>query len=174
MMPELDQLRGQLPDEAKDLKINLSNVLTESTLSPAQAWGSALSAAYASRSKPLVTAILADAGERLDDKARSDAKAAAALMGMNNIYYRTKHMLGKESYEKIPARLRMTRIAQPASSKIDFELFCIAVSAINGCEVCLRAHERVVTEGGLSEAQVHDALRIAATIHGVAAALDTI
>ncbi len=170
MSGAIDELRSTFPDEARDLKVNLQNVLAESGLSPTQVWGCALAAAYASKSSRLVAALAAD--DRLDDKARSDARAAHVLMGMNNIFYRSRHMLGKDSYEKLPARLRMTRIAQPASAKIDFELYCIAVSAINGCEVCLRAHEQVVTEGGLSETQVLDAIRIAAVVHGAAAALD--
>jgi len=168
----IEWVRAQLPDEAKDLKVNLQYVLAETSLSPAQVWGCALSAAYASKCDALARALLHDAGDKLDDKARSDAKAAHVLMGMNNVFYRSRHMLGKESYEKLPARLRMQRIGQPASSKLDFELFCVAVSAVNGCEVCLRAHEKVVTEGGLSEAQVLDAIRIASVVHGVAAALD--
>lgn len=168
----IDALRATFPDEARDLKINLQNVLGETSLSPGQAWGCALTAAYACKSQSLVRALLHDAGEKLDDRARSDAKAAHVLMGMNNVFYRSRHMLGKESYEKLPARLRMARIAQPASNKLDFELFCIAVSAVNGCEVCLKSHERVVTEGDLTETQVLDVLRIAAVMHGVAAALD--
>jgi alkyl hydroperoxide reductase subunit D len=173
-MSAIDELRASFPDEARDLKINLQNVLTEASLTPSQAWGCALAAAHASSSPRLVSALTADAGGKLSDEARSDARAAYVLMGMNNVFYRSRHMLGKESYEKLPARLRMTRIAQPAWAKIDFELYCIAVSAINGCEVCLRAHEKVVTEGGLSEAQVLDAIRIAAVVHGAAAALDLI
>ena len=174
MEATIEALRARFPDEAKDLKVNLQNVLGETSLSPAQVWGCALSAAYASKCAPLVAALLHDAGDKLSDEARADCRAAHVLMGMNNVFYRSRHMLGKESYEKLPARLRMQRIAQPASSKVDFELYCVAVSAVNGCEVCLRAHEKVVTEGGLSEAQVLDAIRIAAVVHGAAAALDLV
>ena len=101
-----------------------------------------------------------------------DALAAAALMAMNNVYYRFRHLVGKPSYAQKPARLRMNRMAQPATNKADFELFCLAVSAINGCETCIRAHEQVVLEGGLTEEQVHDAVRIAATVHAAAVALE--
>ncbi len=101
-----------------------------------------------------------------------DGIAAAALMGMNNVFYRFRHMIGKPSYETKPARLRMQRIAKPATNKADFELFCLAVSAINGCEACVRSHEHVVVEGGLSEDNVHDAVRIAAVIHAAAVALE--
>jgi alkyl hydroperoxide reductase subunit D len=100
-----------------------------------------------------------------------DAKAVAALMAMNNVYYRFRHMVGKESYSTLPARLRMNRLGQPKTSKADFELASLAVSALNGCEQCIRSHERAVLAQGLSEAHVHDAVRIAATIAGAAAAL---
>ena len=92
-------------------------------------------------------------------------------MGMNNVYYRFRHMIGKEAYQK-PARLRMKRIAKPATNKTDFELFCLAVSAINGCETCVVSHEKTVLEGGLTEDNVHDAVRIAATVHGAVVALE--
>ncbi len=93
-------------------------------------------------------------------------------MGMNNVYYRFRHVVGKPVYSEKPARLRMNRIARPATSKVDFELFSLAVSAINGCEACVRSHEKAVLDGQLSEDQVHDAIRIAATMHAAAVALE--
>ena len=93
-------------------------------------------------------------------------------MAMNNVYYRFRHMIGKESYDAKPARLRMQRIAKPATSKADFELFCLAVSAINGCEMCIRSHEAAVISGGLTEDHVVDAVRIAAVINAAAVALE--
>jgi alkyl hydroperoxide reductase subunit D len=93
-------------------------------------------------------------------------------MAMNNVYYRFRHLVGKPSYGDKPARLRMQRIAKPATDKTTFELICLAVSAINGCETCIQSHERVVIEGGLSEDQVNDAVRIAATIQAAAVSLE--
>jgi alkyl hydroperoxide reductase subunit D len=93
-------------------------------------------------------------------------------MAMNNVYYRFRHMVGKPEYAKKPARLRMNRLARPATSRVDFELLCLAVSAIHGCESCVRAHEVAVLEGGLSEDHVNDAVRIAATVHAAAVALE--
>jgi alkyl hydroperoxide reductase subunit D len=98
--------------------------------------------------------------------------AAASLMAMNNIFYRFRHMIGKEEYSQKPARLRMQRIAKPATNKADFELFCLAVSAINGCEACVRSHEVVVVEGGLTEDHVLDAVRIASVVHAAAVSLE--
>jgi alkyl hydroperoxide reductase subunit D len=93
-------------------------------------------------------------------------------MAMNNVYYRFRHLVGKQAYQQRPARLRMNRMIKPAGSQLDFELYSLAVSAINGCGTCMESHEKVVTEGGLGEDQVHDAVRIAATVHAAAVALD--
>lgn len=171
-MQHLEQLRNQLPEAAKDIKLNLQTVFQASSLTPAQAWGVALAASLAARQPVLTSAILADAQAQAEARTIEDAKAAAILMGMNNVYYRFRHLIGKEAYNQKPARLRMSWIAKPQSNKTDFELFCLAVSALNGCEVCIRSHESVVLEGGLTEEQVHDTVRLAATIQATAVALE--
>ena len=99
-------------------------------------------------------------------------RAAAAIMAMNNVYYRFRHMVGKPIYSEKPAGLRMNRLVQPATNKADFELFSLAVSAINGCEMCIRAHEKAVIDGGLTPDHVNDAVRIAATMQAAAVALE--
>lgn len=171
-MHSIETLRERIPEAARDLKLNLGSVLGESSLTDAQKWGVALASAIAARNPALVEAVHAAARERVEAGVVDDARAAAALMAMNNVYYRFRHLVGKESYQSLPARLRMQRIAKPAGSKVDFELFCLAVSAIHGCETCVRSHEHVVVAGGLGEAQVHDAVRIAAVVHGAAVALE--
>jgi len=93
---------------------------------------------------------------------------------MNNVYYRFRHVIGKEDYAQMPARMRMMRLKQVATNQVDFELLCLAVSAINNCQACMQSHEHVVLEGGMTTAQVHDAVRIAATIEATAIALETI
>jgi alkyl hydroperoxide reductase subunit D len=170
----LDELRDAIPDAARDLRLNLQSVLAESSLTPAQRWGTAVAAAVASRNALLRDAVLTDARAETEAAVVDDAIAAAALMGMNNVYYRFRHLIGRDVYGQKPARLRMNRIAKPAGSKVDFELFCLAVSAINGCESCLKAHEKVVLGGGLTDDQVHDAVRIAAVVHGAAVAIDLV
>ena len=172
-MDHLESVRTSLPDAARDLKINLQNVLQEeSALTAEQRWGVAVACGYASRNRVLAQALLAQASEVVAPAVVDDARAAATLMAMNNVYYRSKHMVGREEYQALPARLRMTRIAKPATNKLDFELMCLAVSAINGCERCIQAHEKTVREAGMPAAQVHDAIRIAATIEGVAVGLE--
>ena len=171
-MNALESLRNAIPDAAKDLRLNLGNVLQPGTLTKEQVWGTAVACALAARNPQLRQATLEDALLHVGPEVVEDAKAAAALMGMNNVYYRFKHLVGRDEYAQKPARLRMQRLAQVATNKTDFELFCLAVSAINGCESCVRSHERVVVEGGLTEDHVNDAVRIAATLHGVAVALE--
>jgi lipoyl-dependent peroxiredoxin subunit D len=171
-MSRIEELRQSLPEAAKDIKLNLQSVFQQSSLTPAQVWGAAVASAIASRNPRLAEAVISDAAEHLDPNVLEDAKAAAALMSMNNVYYRFRHMIGKESYSQKPARLRMNWIGKPLGNKADFELFCLAVSAINGCEMCVRSHEQVVTGGGLSEDQVHDAVRVAATIQATAVSLE--
>lgn len=170
-MGALDALREAIPEPARDLRLNLQSVLAESSLTPAQRWGVAVASAVASRNAGLREAMLADARAVVDAGVVDDGIAAAALMGMNNVYYRFRHLIDKPSYGEKPARLRMNRIVKPAGLKVDFELFCLAVSAVNGCGACMQAHEKVVLAGGLTDDQVHDAVRLAATIHGAAVAL---
>jgi alkyl hydroperoxide reductase subunit D len=168
----LETLRTSLPDYAKDLKLNLQSVLTSANLTPQQLWGTAVASAIAARNAPLREAILGEAAKHLTPAALTAAKAAAAIMGMNNIYYRFTHLVGVEDYGKMPARLRMQVIGNPGVEKLDFELWSLAVSAINGCGLCLESHERVVTGQGLSREAVQDAVRIASVIHAVAVVLD--
>jgi alkyl hydroperoxide reductase subunit D len=172
-MENLDRLKETFPAAAKDIKINLGNVLTQSTLNESQVWGVAIACAYASRNEHLTDAVLADArAKNVPDGIIEDARAAAVLMGMNNILYRFRHLIDKQDYAQKPARLRMQRLAQVTSTKADFELFCLAVSAINNCETCVRAHEATVIEQGLTTDQVNDSVRIASTIHAAAIALE--
>ncbi|MBO0720719.1 MAG: carboxymuconolactone decarboxylase family protein [Blastocatellia bacterium] len=171
-MSEIERLRERLPEPAKDIRLNLQSIFQSSVLTQEQIWGTAVASVLASRNKMLAQAVLNDMRGKVDAKVIEDAMAAAALMGMNNVYYRFRHMVGKESYSSKPARLRMNWIARPQSSKVDFELFCLAASAINGCESCIRSHEEAVVNGEITEDQVNDVIRIAATINGAAVALE--
>jgi alkyl hydroperoxide reductase subunit D len=174
-MDRINALREQLPDAARDIKINLQNVLGQGELTKPQAWGTALACAYASKDKALWTAVLEDAkAAGIEAGTLDDARAAAILMAMNNVYYRFRHIIGKDVYSQMPARLRMLRTNQVAASKPDFELFCLAVSAIGNCQACVQSHEHVVLEAGLTTGQVHDAVRIAATISAASVALATL
>lgn len=173
-MPKLDELRERLPDEARDIRLNLGNIADDAgSLTPAQQWGTIIASALTTRHRELAAAAITRAKAKgIEDAVIEDAKAAAVLMGMNNIYYRFKTLVEREEYKTKPARLRMTRIARPAANKVDFELFCLAVSAITGCGSCVKSHEKVVIDGGLNEDQVNDAIRIAAVVHASSIGLD--
>ncbi|MEV0727147.1 carboxymuconolactone decarboxylase family protein [Polymorphospora sp. NPDC050346] len=168
----LDVIKAALPDYAKDIKLNLGSTVGTSTLSPEQSWGTALACAVAARNPVVLREIAAEAAGTLKPEAVEAAKGAAAIMAMNNVYYRAKHLIGDESYATIPARLRMQIIARPGVDKGDFELWCLAVSAITGCGVCLESHEKTLRGTGFTREQVHEALRIAAVVHAAAVTLD--
>jgi alkyl hydroperoxide reductase subunit D len=171
-MSALETLRDLLPDAARDLKINLQNVLGETVLNEAQRYGIAVACALTARHPKLASALEEEAREKgVGDGTLEDARAAAYLMGMNNVFYSFRKLVEKDSYAAKPARLRMQRIAKVAASKLDFELFCLAASAIGKCAPCVNSHEDAVIKGGLTEDHVHDAVRIAATINGVAISL---
>src|SRR5262245_1087483 len=169
-MSKLETVREGLPDVARDIKLNLQAVMQTASLSHAQRYGVAIATAAAARDATLMEVLIADARGVVEAGVIEDALAAAALMSMTNVYYRFRHLVGKESYAALPARLRMNRLAHPAASKLDFELYALAVSAVNGCETCVQAHERVLVAGGLTEEQIHDAVRLAAAVHATACA----
>jgi lipoyl-dependent peroxiredoxin subunit D len=174
-MTSLDAIRDSLPDYARDLRLNLGSVLSPTGapgLTERQIWGVALAAAIASRHVPLARDIEALASAHLAPAELNAARAAAALMGMNNIYYRFLHLVEDAEYQRLPARLRMNVLANPGIDKQDFELLSLAVSAINGCGTCVAAHERQLRQHAMSREAVQSAVRIAATLHGVAGVLE--
>lgn len=168
----LDTLKAQLPDHAKDLRLNLSNIPSITSLTPQQLWGTVLATAIASRNPEVVRAIDAAASEHLGDQAKTAARAAAAIMSMNNIYYRFTHLSKHPEFLTMPARLRMNVIANPGVEKLDFELWSLAVSAINGCGRCIEAHEDVLLKAGVAKEAIQDAIRIAAIIFAVSVTLE--
>ena len=163
----LEALRETLPAYAKDLSLNLSTLAQDATLEEQQKWGAFLACAFAVGTPAVVKAIAAEAATRLTPEVANAAKAAAAIMGMNNIYYRSLHLMHNAEYRSIPAKLRMNVLANPGAPKIDFELWSLAVSAINGCGACLDSHESGLRKHGVSALQVQTALRIASVVNAV-------
>lgn len=164
---ELDALLATVPDYATDLKLNLQNVLRQVELTPQQAWGTAVASAIATRNAALTRTLMDEAAKHISPEAVSGAKAAAAIMGMNNIYYRFLHLSSNEKYRTIPARLRMQVIRAHGTDPVDFELWCTAVSAINGCGACVDSHENVLREKGVSEEIILAVIRIASVVHAL-------
>jgi alkyl hydroperoxide reductase subunit D len=168
----IDALREFLPAYAKDLSLNLSTLAGETTLSDQQKWGAFVAAAYAVGQGDVVRQINAAAEAfGLSYEAATAARAAAAIMGMNNVYYRSLHLLSNPEYRTLPARLRMNVLANPGVDKADFELWSLAVSAINGCGMCLDSHEAELRKHGVGAPQIQTALRIASTVNAVARVL---
>ncbi len=167
----LDLLKERLPDYARDLKLNLSSLASEQILSEQQKAGSFIAAALAANHAPTTKAVVDSFADQLSAEAVNAVKIAAALMAMNNIYYRFLHLVAAPDYKTLPAKLRMTAMAKPGVDKVDFELWSLVVSAVNGCGMCLESHEKVLREHGLSAEQIQAAVRIAATVHAVARTL---
>jgi alkyl hydroperoxide reductase subunit D len=161
-----------LPDYARDLKLNLSGLFNASPLTEQQLWGAVAAVAAASAPSPAVPELDAEARLHLSPEAHASSRAAAAIMTMNNVYYRSKHMLAVTSYENVPPRLRMQVISTHiGATKAEFELWCFAVSAVNGCATCLVAHEQELRKTDMSTEQIHEALRIAAVVKAVCTTL---
>ncbi|GAA4862734.1 alkyl hydroperoxide reductase [Kitasatospora sp. NPDC048365] len=168
----LDELKAALPEYAKDLKLNLGSVIGNSDLPEQQLWGTVLACAMATRSAAVLRELEPEARSYLKPEAYEAAKGAAAIMAMNNVYYRTLHLLSDKEYGTMRAGLRMNIIGNPGVDKADFELWCFAVSAINGCGQCLDSHEGVLRKAGVDREVIQASIKIAATVQAVAAVLD--
>ncbi|MEO0613739.1 MAG: carboxymuconolactone decarboxylase family protein, partial [Pseudomonadota bacterium] len=152
--------------------LNLGSLLNETVLSEDQKLGTFLASALATGNATVIKAVTAETNGKLPDEAANGAKAAAAIMGMNNVYYRAIHLMSEKTYGTLPAKLRMNVIGNPGVDKADFELWSLAVSAINGCGMCLDAHEKELRKHGLTTEQIQAALRIGAVVNAAAAVLD--
>ena len=168
----IENLRAAIPDYAKDVRLNLGTLLNETSLSDQQKLGTFLASALATGNQSVIAAIRDEIGDQLSPEALNGAKAAAAIMAMNNVYYRSVHLMSSKDYGTLPAKLRMNVIGNPGVEKVDFELWSLAVSAINGCGMCLDAHEKELRKHGLSADQVQTALRIGSVVKAAAAILD--
>ena len=171
---QLDQLIDGLPGHAKDLKLNYSSLVRQNTeLTKQQLWGTVVASAIATRNPELTAAALAEGAKQLSAQEFDAAKAAASVMGMNNIYYRFLHLSSNEKYGTMPVRLRMNVMRTHGVDHNDFELWSLAVSAINGCGKCVDSHEKVVRDKGVSEETVLAVVRVASVIHAIGPVLET-
>lgn len=149
----------------RDLKLNLKGVLKSSHLSDKEAALVALSIAANQKNGPLMrhfngAAMLA--GATADETA--EAVACASLLAGNNVLYRFRHFAAKEKYNELRPSLRMNIMMNPATGKHLFELMSLAVSAVNGCEQCVKSHEASLMQLGAAEEQVWDTIRIASVV----------
>lgn len=167
------QAQQSVPDFAKDIRLNLGSVLTPEGspgLTPSQVAGVALSSAYATRDRSIVKAIETYARMTLTPQEMQAARSAASIMAMTNVYYRFVHLVNDPDYAQMPARLRMSIIGDPGIARTDFELYCLGVSAVNGCAYCVESHARKVTAEGISKQGVQSVARIAAVLFAAAQA----
>ncbi|MFN5609676.1 MAG: carboxymuconolactone decarboxylase family protein [Holosporales bacterium] len=170
----IEALRDTLGDHAKDIRLNLGNVLTADGapgLTASQVLGIALASAYATRNNAVIAAIAGEADATLAEAEKNAAKAAATIMAMNNIYYRFIHLVHDDEIKALPAKLRMNVIGNPGIPKVDFELYALAVSAINGCGMCMETHAHELGKNSISKQGIQSAVRIAAVINAAAQAL---
>ena len=164
----LKEFAGTLPDYAKDIRLNLGSILSDQLIGEERKLGLLLSCAHGSGYRPLVEAAEAEVAGKLNDQLANAARGAAAVMAMNNVYYRFVHLVANPEYGKMPARLRMNIIGSHGIPKEEFELFSLAVSAMNGCGMCIDSHERVLQQHGVKAETIQAAARIAAIMKAVA------
>lgn len=164
----IDQYRQALGNHGKDTKLNVSNLFGNqetSGLTPSQFYGTALSLAYSLTDTTLIEAVEQEAKEYVEDNVFEAAKLAATLMAMNNIYYRFVHLSSNPEFGKLPAGLRMNGMANPGVDKVDFELYSLAVSALNGCGLCIDSHVQTLQKHDVSTQQIQTAIRLAAVLN---------
>ncbi|MBN8521948.1 MAG: carboxymuconolactone decarboxylase family protein [Alphaproteobacteria bacterium] len=167
----LESIQNALPDYAKDIKLNLSGFMNETDMTEQQTWGTLFACALATGNEFVIREIESEAKARLSTEAFQGAKAAASIMAMNNVYYKFVGMIANEEYKTMPAKLRMNILASHGTDKIDFELWALAVSAMNGCKFCVDAHDKKLRDHGVSAVIVQTAVRMAAVIQATSATL---
>lgn len=170
----VELLAKQIPDHAKDIRLNLGNVLSEAGsagLKQNQIAVIALGVSYVLRHQQIVECILNEFNSNLTEADIQAAKSATAIMAMNNIYYRFVHLTEDKTFSTMPVKLRMNVIGNPGIEKVDYELICLAISAINGCGLCIDSHTKVLLKNGMSHEGIQSSVRIAAVLNAVAATL---
>jgi lipoyl-dependent peroxiredoxin subunit D len=175
MTMTLETLKNKLLESAKDIKLNLSSILTEEgspDLNKNQIGGIALASAYSIKNSALIEAVLSEVKPVLSEAEINAAKSAASIMAMNNIYYRFIHLVHDKDFSNMPANLRMSVIGNPGIDKVNFELNCLAVSAINGCGMCIEAHTHGLIKSGVSKLGIQSSVRIASVLNAAAIAFD--
>lgn len=161
-------IKEKIPDWAKDIRLNLDAAILRSSLSQEDAIGAALAAAFAAKSPSLVNAFKSV----LSEQDANAALTAAALMGMNNVWYPYTEMANDAELKTLPAQLRMLAYANHGGvQKKRFELFALAASIVGKCHFCVAAHYSILKEEGYTLEQRRDIGRIAAVVNATAQVL---
>ncbi|AFD06908.1 carboxymuconolactone decarboxylase family protein [Solitalea canadensis] len=156
----------------KDLKINVQNSLNYPNLTKKESALLALSIALNEKNNvliPVFEQMATENGASAEEVA--ETVAVVSMMNVNNVFYRFRHYTNKDYYNQTPAGIKMSVMMSPVLGKEFFELMSLAVSAVNGCEMCVNAHEDSVIKHGATQARVYDAIRLSAIIKGFAAIL---
>ena len=165
-MESLQTIKDRIPNYAKDLRLNLDAVINRSSLTPAHAAGAALAAAFAAKSPALISAL--QDNSTLEPTHRDAALTAAALMGMNNVWYPFVEMAADPELKTMRPELRMNAYASHGGvDRTSFELYALAASIIGKCEFCVQSHYRLLRENGFTTQQLRDVGRIAAVVNAV-------
>ncbi len=164
----LDLLEEGKSRYVADLKINFKNSFDSAQLSKKEVALLGVALAVNAGNKVLKQFFRDNAlTEGASEAEIADAVACASLLSANNVFYRFRHFVNKEKYNEIPARIKMNIMARPVVGKEFFELISLAVSAVNGCEMCVKAHENSLIELGSKEERIFEAVRLAAVITSV-------
>ena len=161
----LEQLVAGESKYVRDLRMNLKSIYKSKALSELEVSLLALAIASNAKNVALSNAYSTNAKSAgATDAHIAEAIACASLLSSNNVLYRFRHFVGKESYENMRAGIRMNIMMSPVAGKEFFELMSLAVSAVNGCDMCVKSHEASVIEAGGSEERIWDAIRIASIV----------
>lgn len=149
----------------RDLKLNFNSTLTSAHLNNKECALIGLSTAINNNNIPLTQFFTGYARDQDATTAEiAEAAGCASLLAANNIFYRFRHFTKKEKYSQLPVRIRMQIMGSPVTGKEFFELMSLAISAVNGCEMCVNAHEESLIKLGATEERVFDAVRIASLV----------
>lgn len=152
----------------KDLRINLKNALGFAQLSRKESLMIAFAVAVNDRTEmhiEILGNLARNAGMQPEEEA--EIKACVSLLNINNVFYRFRHFTQKEYYQQTPAGIKMSIMMQPVLGKEFFELLSLCISALNGCEMCVNAHEQALIQAGTTEARIYDAMRCSAIFRGL-------
>jgi alkyl hydroperoxide reductase subunit D len=167
---DLQSIKDRIPDYAKDVRLNLDAVVSRSSLTPGDAAGAALAAAFAARSPALIEVFRAS--EALGPTHVKAAQTAAALMAMNNVWYPFVEMAGDPELKTLRPELRMNAYATHGGVESrSFELYALAASIVGKCEFCVRSHHKLLRDAGMTAEQLRDVGRIAAVVAATAQVL---
>ncbi|AKJ30033.1 carboxymuconolactone decarboxylase family protein [Caldimonas brevitalea] len=167
-MDFLSSIKDQIPDYAKDIRLNLDGVIARSSLPPEDALGCAIAAAFAAKSQPLLAVLTANTPEA----ERNAALTAAALMGMNNAWYPYLEMADDAELRTVRPELRMNAYATSGGvEKKKFEAYALAASIVGKCHFCVKSHYELLKKEGYSTQQLRDVGRIAAVVNAAAQVL---